>query len=117
MSDELISQSMPPSDIAMLRTEMREGFQSVAKRFDHGEGRLDQVDGRLDKFEGRVDKVDGRLVKIDGRLDKIDGRLDGHDTRFESLDKRITDEAEATRRRFDVVAEDLRQSFKGVIDQ
>src|SRR5437764_5838422 len=103
MSDESTSQAPPPSDIEMFRTEMREGFQSVAKRFD-------QVDGRLEK-------VDGRLEKVDGRLEKVDGRLDGHDTRFESMNKRITDEAETTRRHFDVVAEELRQSFKGVLDK
>jgi hypothetical protein len=34
-----------------------------------------------------------------------------------SLETRITDEAEETRRHFDVVAEGLRENFKGVVDQ
>ena len=103
MSDESLPQTPQPSEIELLRTEMREGFQSLAGRFDQVDARFDQVDGRLDK--------------VDGRLDKVDGRLDGHDTRFMSLEARVTAESEATRRHFDVVAEDLRQSFKGVIDQ
>ena len=75
MSDESTPQDPQPSEMKLLRAEIRAGFQSVAKR------------------------------------------LDEHDTRFVSLETRITTEAEATRRHFDVVAEGLRESFKGVIDK
>jgi hypothetical protein len=89
MSDESTPRATQPSEMELLRTEMRAGFQSVAKRFDD----------------------------VDKRLGDVDKRLDGHDERFVSLDTRITTEAEATRRHFDVVAEGLRESFKGVIDK
>jgi len=96
MSDESTPQAPPPSEIELLRTEMRAGFQSVGTR---------------------LDSVDSRFDKVDERLDKIDGRLDGHDARFVSLDTRITTEAEATRRHMDVVAEGLRSEFQVVIDK
>jgi hypothetical protein len=44
-------------------------------------------------------------------------RFDDNEKRFASIETRITDEAAETRRHFDVVAEGLRESFKGVIDQ
>jgi hypothetical protein len=96
MSDESTPQDAKPSGMELLRAEMRAGFQSVIERLnDHDE----------------------RFDKIDERFDKVDERLDGHDAVLVSLDTRITIEAEATRRHFDVVAEGLRESFKGVIDK
>ena len=96
MSDESTPEAPLPSEMELLRAEMRAGFQSVGTR---------------------LDGVDSRLDKIDGRLDKIDGRLDGHDSRFVSLDTRITTEGEATRRHMDVRVEGLRAEFQVVIDQ
>ena len=63
------------------------------------------------------ESVGTRLDRVDTRLDTIDTRLDGHDKRFDTMDARITTTAEETRRHMDVVAEGLRESFKGVIDQ
>src|SRR5258705_8645769 len=89
MSDESRPETPQPSEMELLRAEMRAGFQSVGTRLDG----------------------------VDSRLDKIDGRLDGHDTRFVSLETRITTEAEATRRHMDVRVEGLRAEFQVVIDQ
>ena len=75
MSDQSTPDAPQPSEMEMLRAEMRAGFQSFKKRFDG---------------------VDKRLV---------------------TMDARITDEAAATRRHFDVVAEGLRESFNVVIDK
>ena len=103
MSDESTLEAPQPSEMEMLRAEMRAGFQSFEKRFDD---------------------VDKRFDGIDKRLDGVDARLGGHDKRFDEVDKhlvtmdaRITDEAAATRRHFDVVAEGLRESFNVVIDK
>ena len=89
MSDESTPQTPQLSEMELLRAEMRAGFQSVSKRFD----------------------------EVDKRFSDVDKRLDGHDKRFSSLETRVTDEAANTRRYFDVIAEGLRQSFKGVIDK
>jgi hypothetical protein len=117
MSDESTPETPQPSEMAMLRAEMRAGFQSVAKRFDEVDKRFDGVDERFDGVDRRLDGVDARLAEHDKRFDNVDSRLDGNDQRFVSIETRITEEAAATRRHFDVVAEGLRESFKGVIDK
>jgi hypothetical protein len=89
MSDESTPEAPQPSEMEMLRAEMRAGFQSFEKRFD-------AVDKRLEGHDRRFDEVDKRLV---------------------TMDARITDEAAATRRHFDVVAEGLRENLNVVIDK
>ena len=89
MSDESTPEAVQPSEMAMLRAEMRAGFQSFEKRFD-------AVDKRLEVHDRRFDEIDKRHV---------------------TMDERITDEAAVTRRHFDVVAESLRESLNVVIDK
>ncbi len=103
MSDEVTLKAPQPSEMEMLRAEMRAGFQSFEKRFD-------AVDKRLEGHDKRFDEVDRRFHDVDGRFDEVDKR---HVT----LDARITDEAAATRRHMDIVAEGLRESLKVVIDK
>jgi|SRR5450830_2097086 hypothetical protein len=117
MSDESRPETPQPSEMAMLRAEMRAGFQSVAKRFDEVDKRFDGVDERFDGIDRRLDGVDARLAEHDKRFDNVDSRLDGNDQRFVSIETRITEEAAATRRHFDVVAEGIRESFTVVIDK
>jgi hypothetical protein len=94
----------------LLRAEMRAGFQSVEKRFDQHDRRFDEIDKRLDGHDTRFDEIGKRLDGHDTRFVSIE-------TRFVSLETRITTEAADTRRYFDVVAEGLRDAFKGVIDK
>ena len=89
MSDESTPEAPQPSEMEMLRAEMRAGFQSFEKRFD-------AVDKRLEGHDKRFDEVDKRLV---------------------TMDARITGEEVATRRHIDIVAESLRESLKVVIDK
>ena len=103
MSDESTLEARQPSEIAMLRAEMRAGFQSVEKRFDAIDKRLQGHDKRFDEVDKRFDEVEQRFVEVDKR----------HVT----MDARITDEAAATRRHFNVVAEGLRESINVVIDK
>jgi len=110
MSDESTLEARQPSEMEMLRAEMRAGFQSVEKRFD-------AVDKRLEGHDKRFDEVDKRLDAVDKRLEGHDRRFDEVDKHLVTMDARITDEAAATRRRFDVVAEGLRESFNVVIDK
>jgi len=138
MSDESTPEAPHPSEMEMLRAEMRAGFQSVEKRFDAVDKRLeghdkrfDEVDRRFDavdkRLEGhdkrfdevdkRFDEVDKRFDEVDKRFHEVDSRFDGVDKRHVTLDARITDEEAATRRHIDIVAEGLRESFKIVIDK
>jgi hypothetical protein len=108
MSDESTPQAPKPSEMELLRAEMRAGFRSVEKRFDGVDQRFDGIDQRFDGIDRRLDGIGGRLDGHDGRFTEMGGR-------FAEMDARITDEAAATRRHFDVVAESLRADFKGVI--
>lgn len=138
MSDESMPDAPQPSEMAMLRAEMRAGFQSVEKRFDAVDKRLEGHDQRFDEVDRRFDAVDKRLEAHDKRFDEVDKRFDEADKRFDGVDKRfydvdsrfdevdtchvtldarITDEAAATRRHIDIVAESLRESLKVVIDK
>jgi hypothetical protein len=131
MGDESTPEAPPPSEMAMLRAEMRAGFQSVGRRFDDVDKRFDGIDKRFDDvdkpFDGiyqRFDGVDQRFDGVDKRLDRLDARLGGHDKRFDevdtrlvTMDARITDEEAATRRHIDIVAEGLRESIDVVIDK
>jgi hypothetical protein len=67
--------------IDKLRSEMRIGFEGVSARFG-------QVQARFNALEARFDSVEKHLS---------------------ALDDRIMDEAKATRRHVDVVAEEFKQ--------
>src|SRR6266550_3180556 len=110
MSDESTPEAPQPSEMAMLRAEMRAGFQSVEKRFD-------TIDRRLEGHDKRFDEVDQRFDEVDRRFDEVDQRFAEVDKRHVTMDARITDEAAATRRHFDDVAESLRGSLNVVIDK
>ncbi len=138
MSDESTPEAPQPSEMAMLRAEMRAGFQSVEKRFDDVDRRLeghdrrfdevdrrfDTIDRRLEGHDKRFDEVDQRFDEVDRRFDEVDRRFDEVDQRFAEVDKRhvtmdarITEEEAATRRHIDIVAESLRGSLNVVIDK
>lgn len=55
-------------------------------------------------------------AEIQAGFQSMDKRIEEQARSFESLDARVTTEAEAIRRHFDVVAEGLRDSFKYAID-
>jgi hypothetical protein len=88
MSDESTPQPPQPSEMELLRVEVRAGFQSVAKRFD----------------------------EIGNRLDGHDKQFVSLDTRLTAMDSRITTTAEESRRHMDLSVESLRADFKVVID-
>src|SRR6266446_5116426 len=103
--------------MAMLRAEMRAGFQSVEKRFDDVDRRLEGHDRRFDEVDKRFDTVDRRFDEVDQRFDEVDQRFAEVDKRHVTMNARITDEEAATRRHIDIVAESLRGSLNVVIDK
>lgn len=89
MSDESTPQAPSPSEMELLRAEMRAGFQSIGMRLDGHDARFESIDARFELI----------------------------DARFESLETRIDTAAEDTRRHMDVRVEGLRADFHVVIDK
>ena len=96
MSDESTPQAPPPSEMELLRAEMRAGFQSIGMRLDGHDVRFESIDARFESIETRFGSID---------------------TRFGSLETRIDTAAEDTRRHMDVRVEGLRADFQVVIDK
>ncbi len=85
--------------------EMKAQFAEADQRFAQVDQRFEQVDQRFEQVDQRFEQVDQRFAQVDDRFDKVDERLD-------ALDTRITSEGVATRRHFDVVAEDLKSQIR-----
>jgi chromosome segregation ATPase len=88
MSDERTTDRPEPSEIDLLRAEMRAGFQSIGKRFDAVDQRFDAVDQRFDAVDQRFDAVDQRFDAVDRRFEAVDQRFDAVDRRFDAVDQR-----------------------------
>jgi hypothetical protein len=71
------------------------------------DGRFAQVDHQ---FVGLKTDMDGRFGQVDTRLDRLESRMD-------ALERRVTEEAETTRRHFDVVAERMHADVKLSLEQ
>ena len=113
-----------------LRTEMREGFNRLERRLGSHDTRFEAVEARQDAHDARFDSIDARFDSMDARFESIDARFDSIDARFESIDARfqsvdaefrsvraeIKAEGEATRRHFDIVAEQLKDIVKVVAE-
>lgn len=54
MSDESTPEAQPPSEMQMLRAEMRAGFQSIGKGLDGVDTRLEGHDKRFVAIETRI---------------------------------------------------------------
>lgn len=74
------------------------------------------MDAAFKQVDERFKQVDQRFEQVDERFEQVDRRLEAVETRLEAMDRRITDEGKATRRHFDVVAEDLKSQLKAVAD-
>jgi septal ring factor EnvC (AmiA/AmiB activator) len=92
-----------------LRTEMREGFSRVEQRLDGHDTRFEAVEARLDAHDARFDSIDARFESIDARFQSVDAE-------FRSVRAEIKAEGEATRRHFDIVAEQMKDIVKVVAE-
>jgi tetrahydromethanopterin S-methyltransferase subunit G len=63
-------------EAALIRREMREGFQAVDARFDSVDARFDSVDARFDSVDSRFDSVDSRFDSVNERFDSMQGSID-----------------------------------------
>ena len=84
--------------VSQLKAEMDAQFADVKAQFAD--------------VKERFARIDDHFVQIDERFGQIDERFVQIDERFENLERRITTEAEATRRHFDVIAEDLKSDIR-----
>lgn len=71
-----------------------------------------EMDAQFADVKERFAEVKERFARIDDRFVQVDERFAQIDERFEHLERRITTEAEATRRHFDVIAEDLKSDIR-----
>src|SRR5690349_2027939 len=76
--------SMPPMKVSGLKTQMDERFAQLKA----------EMDSRFEHVDERFEQVDGRFAEVDARFDRVE--------------QRIIEEGEATRRHFDMVAEQFK---------
>ena len=88
-----------------LKVAMDAQFAEMKAQFAEADQRFARIDQRFERVDQRFEQVDQRFAQVDDRFDKVDERLD-------ALDARITSEGVATRRHFDVVAEDLKSQIR-----
>lgn len=62
-------------DFALVRTEMREGFERVDQRFGQVDQRFDGVDQRLDGVDQRLDGIDERFEQVDQRFEQLHAEM------------------------------------------
>jgi tetrahydromethanopterin S-methyltransferase subunit G len=75
---------------------------------------LENVATTLSAFKKEV----GELFElVDKRFEQVDKRFEQVDKRFESIEKQIAAEGEATRRHFDIVAEQMKAERNLALDQ
>jgi len=145
MSDESTPQAPPPSEMELLRAEMRAGFQSIGMRLDRHdtrfgsletrsvslgtrfgsletrsvslETRFGSLETRFGSLETRFGSLETRFGSLETRSGSLETRSVSLETRFGSLETRIDTAAEDTRRHMDVRVEGLRLDFQVVIDK
>jgi hypothetical protein len=74
------------------------------------------MDRRFKWVDHRFESIDRRFEAANRRFDAIDVRFADVDKRFETLERLVIQEAEKTRRHFDIVAESFDEKFKGALD-
>ncbi len=70
------------------------------------------MDAQFAEMKAQFAEVDQRFAGIDQRFEQVDQRFAHVEQRLDTLDARITSEGVATRRHFDVVAEDLKSQIQ-----
>jgi hypothetical protein len=55
-------------EFAVIRREMKDGFEAVDKRFEKVDERFEKLDGRFEKLDGHFEKIDERFVLLSDRL-------------------------------------------------
>jgi outer membrane murein-binding lipoprotein Lpp len=80
------------------------------------DGLSSTVDGLSSTVGALSSSVDERFNAVDKRFDAVDKRFDAMDKRFDAMDTRILQEAETTRRHFDIVAEQFKDYVKVLAD-
>lgn len=80
---------------------------------DSIEARVGAIGVQVDKLEQRMEDsfkvVDKRFEQVDKRFEQVDKRFEQIDKRFEQVDKRFEQFEERFDRRFESLAEDLRE--------
>ena len=64
------------AEFTAVRSEMREGFAAVDRRFEGIDRRFEQIDRRFEQIDGRFEQIDGRFERSDERMAAGFARLD-----------------------------------------
>jgi tetrahydromethanopterin S-methyltransferase subunit G len=98
--------------------ETLENVATTLSAFKKEVGELfELVDKRFEQVDKRFEQVDKRFEQVDKRFEQVDKRFEQVDKRFESIEKQIAAEGEATRRHFDIVAEQMKAERNLALDQ
>lgn len=92
--------------------KMNELKAAMDAQFAEMKARFAAVDQRFAGIDQRFAGIDQQFAGIDQRFEQVDQRFAHVEQRLDTLDARITSEGVATRRHFDVVAEDLKSQIQ-----
>jgi tetrahydromethanopterin S-methyltransferase subunit G len=112
----LLDRQRQKKDDGKLREEetMGETLENVATTLSAFKKEVGELFELVDK---RFEQVDKRFEQVDKRFEQVDKRFEQVDKRFESIEKQIAAEGEATRRHFDIVAEQMKAERNLALDQ
>jgi septal ring factor EnvC (AmiA/AmiB activator) len=96
--------------VSELKKEMDEQFSHMGEQFSHVQEQFAEVAAQFAQVNARFEQVDARFEQVDARFDQVDAR-------FHELERRIAAEGEATRRHFDLVAEQFRAEVRLTLDK
>jgi hypothetical protein len=100
--------------VSDLKKEMGDSFAQVHARFAEVHARFAQVDARFARVDARFDEVDARFVQVDTQFADLKKEVDA---RFVEVREQIAAEGEATRRYFDVAAEQFKEEVRLLYDK
>jgi archaellum component FlaC len=110
-------------ELVAIRTEMKAGFSRVDEQFSRVDDRFSRVDAQFSRMDDRFTRVeeqfsrmDDRFTRVEEQFSRVDDRFTRVEDEFKSVRAEIKAEGEATRRHFDIVAEDMKDLIKIVAE-
>ena len=76
------------SDIEMLASLVRNGFEKIDERFEQVDKHFDKIDERFDKIDARFEKNDRKFESIDSQLFAIHNEQKETNRRLDSLERK-----------------------------
>ena len=93
-----------------------DGFARVDARLSGHDRQFVSVDERFVRIDERFARVDERFARVDERFDRVDAEFVKVREEMHRLDARIREEAETTRRHFNVMVEKVEAAVRIVAE-